>query len=128
MEKLTLNECVEVFGTSPQIMDKNSRLNEALLRLIELAKTGQGKHPHFGKIGKDKVTGFTGIVIGVSSYTTGCNQFLIQPQCKEDDPSTAPDGKWIDEGRLDMEETVIVAPEDITDEEYPGCDISAPTK
>jgi len=49
---------------------------------------------------KDKITGFTGIVTGKASYLTGCDQYLVQPKCKEDGEMA--DGRWFDEQRLDL--------------------------
>lgn len=49
---------------------------------------------------KDKITGFTGIVTGKASYLTGCDQYLVQPKCKEDGEMT--DGRWFDEQRLEI--------------------------
>ncbi len=47
---------------------------------------------------KEKITGFTGTIIGTCFYLTGCNQYLIMPKCKE--THKKPDGHWFDEERL----------------------------
>lgn len=47
---------------------------------------------------KDKITGFTGIVIGKAEYLTGCNQYGICPTVDADGKKR--DTEWFDEGRL----------------------------
>lgn len=47
---------------------------------------------------KDKITGFTGIVIGRAEYLTGCNQFGVQPEVGKD--GKVEGATWFDEGRL----------------------------
>lgn len=61
------------------------------------------KSPHLGKTVVDKITGFRGIVSGHCIYITGCDQLLVQPQCKEDDISKVPSAAWIDINRLDVQ-------------------------
>ena len=79
-----------------------------------------------GKIVSDLVTGFTGVASGVATYLTGCNQYLVQPQCKEDDNSRYPESQWIDEGRL-----VVIGnwvEKDDVKADLNGCDREAPKK
>ena len=52
-----------------------------------------------GKKGRDKITGFEGILVGRSQYLFGCDQYCIAPPAK--------DGKilescWFDEGRIEI--------------------------
>ena len=49
---------------------------------------------------KDKITGFTGIITGKAEYLTGCNQYVVQPQCSKDNKGSYPEAQWFDEGRL----------------------------
>lgn len=51
-----------------------------------------------GFTGKDRITGFEGIITGYVSYITGCNQFLLTPKVKDD--GTGPEARWIDEQRI----------------------------
>lgn len=51
-----------------------------------------------GKRGKDKITGFEGIITGRCQYLYGCDQYLITP--KVDKNGNKPDGQWMDEGRI----------------------------
>ena len=48
--------------------------------------------------GKDRITGFTGIIIGVSRYLTGCDQYALKPPV--DDKGNMRDAKWFDEGEI----------------------------
>lgn len=54
----------------------------------------------FGKKAKDKVTGFTGIITGVSMWMYGCNQYCIIPPVDKD--GKMGDGQWFDEGRVEV--------------------------
>jgi hypothetical protein len=52
-----------------------------------------------GKEGRDKVTGFQGIITGRSQFLTGCDQYNLVPKVQ--------DGKlepvqWFDEGRIEI--------------------------
>ena len=52
---------------------------------------------NLGKLGKDKVTGFKGIITGITTYLYGCAVYGLTPK--------ATDGKlgdtlWFDEGRI----------------------------
>ena len=71
----------------------------------------------FGKMGKDKVTGFEGIITGCCEYLYGCSQYLLTPKVKED--NTKQDGHWFDEGRIEVVGDAI-NPEDVKAEENGG--------
>ena len=77
-----------------------------------------------GMVARDKVTGFTGIVAGISIYLYGCAQLLLTPKCKED--GSYNEGRWFDEARIEYVKEGIV-PEDVQGEK-PGGDLEAPTK
>lgn len=81
----------------------------------------------FGRIGKDSVTGFSGIIIGYVKYATGCNQVLIAPKISKD--GALIESIWFDESRVEVKvgakkihffESGII--------ENPGFDRAAPTK
>jgi len=80
----------------------------------------ESKH---GQTATDKITGFTGIVTGHSDYITGCDQYLLQPECKD---GAWVEPRWFDEGRLTFSGQEIT-PEAVTGEKN-GCDIPAPKK
>lgn len=44
---------------------------------------------------KEKVTGFSGIVTGISDFLTGCKRAGVQPEKLKDDGSV-PDPSWFD--------------------------------
>lgn len=53
-----------------------------------------------GQLGRDKITGFTGIIYGVCRYVTGCDTYGLIP--KVNDQGIVPDSKWFDEGRIEI--------------------------
>ena len=71
----------------------------------------------------DIITGFDGIVIGRAIYLTGCDQYLLNPKCKEGNSRV--DGLWIDEQRLQVQDDI---PIQLDNSRSRGCDISAPIK
>lgn len=70
---------------------------------------------------KDKITGFEGIVTGVASYLTGCNQWLLQPPAKD---GAYVEGRWLDEGKIEAIGEGINAKEVKAEEN--GCDAPSP--
>lgn len=51
----------------------------------------------FGKEASDKITGFEGTIIAISSYITGCDQILLQPKFKKNEWK---DARWFDDDRV----------------------------
>lgn len=49
---------------------------------------------------QDIITGLQGTITGTCYYITGCNQYLIVPECA--DGRTKSEGVWFDEQRLDL--------------------------
>lgn len=82
------------------------------------------KNQNLGKEAKDKITGFKGVITGHAEYLTGCDQYLLQPNC--DDVKKYPESNWFDEGRVDFLQESIKQEEVLADEN--GCDYSAPKK
>jgi hypothetical protein len=78
-----------------------------------------------GKRAKDKITGFEGILVGRSSFLTGCDQFLLQPEVKKDNSLAEP--HWFDEGRLTTVRGKEILPSAVRAKKN-GCDYSAPKK
>ena len=58
-----------------------------------------------GRKAKDKITGFTGYLTGRAEYITGCNQWCLNPQVKDD--GTKLDAIWLDEGRIEPLDEII---------------------
>lgn len=54
------------------------------------------KPPSMGQRGKDKITGFTGIVTGRSEYINGCVHLMLEATAK---PGQKPVHSWFDEER-----------------------------
>jgi len=73
---------------------------------------------------RDQITKFRGVVTGRSAYITGCNQYLVQPEVKEDGDYVQ--GRWFDEDRL---EKIGAKPVDVKGEKPGGPrDNPAPSK
>jgi hypothetical protein len=70
---------------------------------------------------KDKITGFTGYVVGRCQYISGCNQTLVQPAMKK---GNFVENKWFDDDRLEVTKTKAITLKVIN----PGFDKPAPRK
>lgn len=76
------------------------------------------KDPRLGKVAKDKITGFKGIVTGKAEYLTGCTQLCLTPKVGESGgiiPS-----EWIDESRLEISGTGGIEASEVTGKENGG--------
>jgi hypothetical protein len=73
---------------------------------------------NFGKKGKDKVTGFQGIITAKIFYMYGCAQYGLTPSIDKDGKRV--DVEWFDEGRIEIGEKVVDI-EDVKVEEG-GCE------
>lgn len=79
---------------------------------------------NLGNKAKDKITGFTGVLTGRAEYLTGCTQYSLQPECKEDGSFIS--ANWFDEGRL-IDLGNSIESKDVIGEKN-GADFSAPIK
>ena len=62
-----------------------------------------------GKKGKDKITGFAGILTSRCEFLTGCNRYCIQPtELKDGKPI---DGIYFDEAQIEIVGEGILAKE-----------------
>ncbi len=50
-----------------------------------------------GKTGKDKITGFAGVITGRSNYINGCVHLMLEAKVK---PGQKPIHAWFDEERI----------------------------
>jgi len=78
---------------------------------------------------KDKITGFSGTTTGYCTYITGCDQYLVQPSTKPD--GSFVDAKWYDVARLEVTGQPTITMESLNagvDPASTGSDIAAPTK
>ena len=55
---------------------------------------------NFGKLAKDKVTGFTGIITSKHIYMYGCAQYSLNPPVDKD--GRQQDIQFFDEGRIEI--------------------------
>ena len=85
---------------------------------------------------QDVVTGFEGMVLGHARYLTGCDQYLVQPEPKEEDlGKKRPTAEWYDDNRLAVMEEGALQPaakkiQEISAGEANdgGADLEAPVK
>jgi hypothetical protein len=73
---------------------------------------------NFGKKGKDKVTGFEGMITAKCNYMYGCSQYLLTPKIDKDGKKL--DGEWFDEGRVEILKPMI-EPKSVKAKK-PGCE------
>ena len=78
---------------------------------------------HFGKIGRDAITGFTGRITGRTEYISGCVQILLSPPADKDGKLV--DANWFDEQRIEVQEGSQIV---LNNQATPGCDIPAPVR
>lgn len=52
-----------------------------------------------GKKGRDKITGFEGVITACCSYLTGCDQFGLTPPVKDGKLESS---QWFDTGRVEI--------------------------
>jgi len=75
-----------------------------------------------GKKGRDKITGFEGIITGKAEYLFGCTQYNLVPPMRE---GRLPDIQWFDEGRIEILGEGVT-PEDVQVEKNGGPNRDAP--
>lgn len=75
-----------------------------------------------GQKGRDKVTGFEGIITGRCQYLTGCDQYNLIPPAKDGKIENA---QWFDEGRIEIIGAGITAA-DVTADKNGGPNRDAP--
>lgn len=72
----------------------------------------------FGTKARDRVTGFTGIVTGHCKYMYGCDQYDLKPQV--DEKNNYQEGRWFDEGRIEVITENVISPEEVQVEKNGG--------
>ena len=55
---------------------------------------------NLGKMGRDKVTGFEGVITAWAKNLYGCDTYYLTP--KRDKDGKLGDGCWFDEGRIEI--------------------------
>lgn len=71
-----------------------------------------------GKVGKDKITGFVGILTSRCEFLTGCSRYCIQPTELRDGKPI--DGIYFDEGQIEIMGDGI-SPNDVIGKENGAC-------
>jgi len=77
------------------------------------------KH-ELGKLAKDQITLFEGIIVGRAEHLFGCQTYGLAPQSYDKEKGKRGDTEWFDEGRLIIIGEGIKAEEVKT--EVNGCD------
>lgn len=54
---------------------------------------------NFGDVVKDKVSGFEGVITGVTFYQNGCKKVVIEPQKLQENGAPI-EAQWFDEQRV----------------------------
>lgn len=75
---------------------------------------------NLGKLGKDKVTNFEGIIVGKVHYLFGCDQYAIASRTFNKDKGERGATEWFDEGRIEVIGEGILASD--VSVEKPGAD------
>ncbi len=70
-----------------------------------------------GKEGRDKITGFKGIITSRVQYLTGCDQYCLTPKVNEKGETQT--GEYFDEARIEVVGNGIL-PEEVTGESKGG--------
>lgn len=79
---------------------------------------------HLGLTVTDKITGFTGLVIGKVDYLTGCSQLLVQPNKLTSDDNVI-ESRWFDVQRVEVLNAPVVQ---FNNGATPGADKPAPRR
>ncbi len=59
---------------------------------------------------KDKITGFRGIVIGITRWLNGCSRVGVQPRKVQKDKGKIAEAEWIDENQLAIVKRAVLKP------------------
>lgn len=68
---------------------------------------------------KDIVTSFEGIIASRSDHITGCDTYVVLPR-NLDSKGDVAEGRWFDEGRLNLVKEKVVAVEEVKAERGKG--------
>lgn len=75
-----------------------------------------------GTTARDRITGFTGVVMGVCDYLSGCSQALLVPPMQD---GKLPESQWFDVQRLEDTGAVRIV---LDNGATPGCAKAAPKR
>lgn len=86
--------------------------------------TEKQKAPAIGDLGKDRVTGFTGVVTATAQHITGCDTVYLTPKVDKDGKHG--DGGWYDVHRVDVVEAGHVKLPNTENGQVGAMDLPAP--
>ena len=61
-----------------------------------------------GEKAKDKITGFTGIIVAKVEYLNGCTQYCLKPKAGKD--GKMPEGEYIDIQQVELIDDIATKP------------------
>ncbi len=73
-----------------------------------------------GKQVEDLVSGFKGVAVSKITYMNGCEQYSLQPKCKED-------GRFLDSKWFDAEQVALVSNKKVVEKKKKRTGGPAPT-
>ena len=76
---------------------------------------------NLGKKGKDRITGFEGIITGKCYYLYGCAQYSLNPKVDKD--GNTKEINWFDIGRIEIISDGI-SKDAVQVEDDPGCEFN----
>ena len=57
---------------------------------------------NLGKLGRDKVTGFEGIITAKATHLYGCETYYLTPRVNKEGKRNSDDSGWFDVGRVEI--------------------------
>ena len=79
---------------------------------------------NLGKLGRDKVTGFEGVITAKATHLYGCDSYFLTAKVKDNKRDDSGNG-WYDVGRIDIIGEGII-PSSVQSEKPGGEALSAP--
>jgi len=79
---------------------------------------------NLGKLGRDKVTGFEGVITAMATHLYGCDAYFLVPKMKDGKRNNDEAG-WFDCGRIEITGEGVYA-QDVQSEKPGGGELSSP--
>lgn len=76
-----------------------------------------------GLSGRDRITGFQGVITGQTHYISGCAQVCLMPSVDKDGKPR--EGQWFDEQRIELNDLARIV---LDNGSTPGPDMPAPIR
>jgi hypothetical protein len=79
---------------------------------------------NLGKLGRDKVTGYEGVITAKANHLYGCDTYYLTAKAKDNKKEDSGNG-WYDVGRIEVLETAVT-PEEVKSEKPGGEQLTNP--